>query len=238
MQPNIRKAASFGIKRSERAFTLIEVCLALAVSAIVLAAIGGVFFSGIRLRERTTAALDRAAPLQQALNLIRRDLQGALPPAGGTYSLAQDFRTEVLSAGLGQNDRLSFFTTTGVMKESVPWGDIQEVVYELHDSIQKTDNKGRDLVRTVYRDLLATGQPLPDEQWLMGNVQGLQFSCYDGFDWRDSWDTSLGDTNLPKAVRVRIQLSSENTDNRAEEPFELVVPVVVQSRTNATTTTQ
>jgi hypothetical protein len=37
-----------------------EVLLALAISAILLAAIGGIFFSAARLRERTTAMLDAA----------------------------------------------------------------------------------------------------------------------------------------------------------------------------------
>src|SRR5437879_6245089 len=64
------------------AFTLMEMLLALAVSAIVVAAIGGVFYSALRLRERTAAAVDQAAPLRQALAVIRRDLQGVLPPSG------------------------------------------------------------------------------------------------------------------------------------------------------------
>ena len=34
----------------------------------------------------------------------------------------------------------------------------------------------------------------------------LEFDCYDGSQWRNTWDTSAGDTNLPVAVRVRIQL--------------------------------
>src|SRR6266542_2408180 len=67
---------------STQAFTLIEITLALAVSAIVLAAIGGVFYSAVRLRERTMAMIEEAAPLQQAISFLRRDLKGAVPPGG------------------------------------------------------------------------------------------------------------------------------------------------------------
>src|SRR5438477_10836862 len=79
--------SAFGFRPSDflrrsRAFTLIEITLALAVSAIVLAAIGGVFFSAIRLRERTMAMMDAAAPLQQTVTFLRRDLKGAVPPGG------------------------------------------------------------------------------------------------------------------------------------------------------------
>ena len=66
-----------------------------------------------------------------------------------------------------------------------------------------------DLVRCVNRNLLATTTQTPEIQSLMGNVQTLQFDCYDGTQWRNTWDTSAGDTNLPVAVRVRIQLAAK-----------------------------
>jgi len=96
------------------AFTLMEVMLALMVSAIVLAAIGGVFYSAIRLRDRTAAMLDESTPLHQALSFLRRDLQGALPP-GGPYALVGDFKNEQLSGGIGQNFHIQFFTSTGMI---------------------------------------------------------------------------------------------------------------------------
>src|SRR5262245_62387354 len=79
--------------RSERphGFTLMEVLLALAVSAVILSAIGGVFFSALRLRDRTTAMLDDAAPVQRTVSTIRRDLQGAAAPNGDLTGL---FRSE------------------------------------------------------------------------------------------------------------------------------------------------
>jgi len=40
------------------------------------------------------------------------------------------------------------------------------------------------------------------------------------------------------AVRVRIQLATDDaTDLRSREPFELIVPLGIQSRTNAAQTT-
>ena len=63
-----------------RAFTLIEMILAVGVSAIVLVAINAVLFSGLHLREVTQAAVDEATPVDQALTILRRDLQCAVPP--------------------------------------------------------------------------------------------------------------------------------------------------------------
>jgi type II secretion system protein J len=223
---------------ADSAFTLIEVMLALAISAIILAAIGGVFYSAIRLRDRTTAALDEAAPLHQAMSIMRRDFAGAIPP-GSTYPLAGDFKCGSLGAGNGgSSGEIQVFTTTGVINDRVPWGDIQEVFYELREPTSGSrNNTGRDLIRTVTRNLLATGTAESDEQWILGNVQSLQFSCFDGQNWRDNWDTSAGDTNLPAAVKIRVLTSTDSSvDLRSMQPFELVVPVLSVTHTNGTST--
>jgi len=219
---------------NECGFTLMEVMLALMVSAIVLAGVGGVFYSAIRLRDRTAAMLDESTPLHQALTFLRRDLQGALP-SGGLYALVGDFKNEQLGGGIGQNYHLQFFTSTGTINDNTPWGEVQEVSYELRDPVARTSGTGRELIRSVNRNLLATGMQEQNDQFLLGNVQSLEFACYDGSDWRESWDTSLSDTNLPSAIRVRIQLASTGV---SQQPFEMIVPLVCQSRTNQTQITQ
>src|SRR5580765_4666217 len=134
--------------RSRAAFTLMEVMLALTVSAIVLAAIGGVFFAALRLRDRTAAALDETAPVYQTLSIIRRDFQGALPPGSGLLPTAGDFKTDP-----DNESRIQFFTTTGTLTEDDPWGDVQEIIYDLRDSADKRQS-GKDLYRTVSRNVL------------------------------------------------------------------------------------
>jgi prepilin-type N-terminal cleavage/methylation domain-containing protein len=214
------------------AFTLLEMMLALAVSAIVLAGIGGVLFSAIRLRERTTALVDESVPLYRAISYLRRDLQGVLPPGG---VMAGEFRVGGLNSGVGPSIGIQFTTTTGVLKDDLPWGDVQEVTYELRDPVVRTNGAGKDLIRTISRNLLSTTTLDYNEQWLLGNVESLQFSCYDGYNWRELWDTSLTETNVPTAVRVQIQMvADESVDVRNRQPFELLVPITIQSRSNQT----
>jgi len=208
--------------------------LAMAVSAIVLAAIGGVFFSALRLRERTTSLLDESVPLYRAVGFLRRDLQGALPPDG---AMVGDFKVGAIDSGIGQSVGLQFTTTTGIISDGGPWGDLQEVTYELRDPAVRTGNGGRELVRSVSRNLLSTGLLDYKEQPLLSNVENIEYACYDGINWRDLWDTSLTDTNLPTAVRLRIYtVPDENVDIRNRQPIELIVPLITQSRTNLTTT--
>jgi type II secretory pathway component PulJ len=206
--------------------------LALAVSAIVLAGIGGVLFSAIRLRERTAALVDESVPLYRAIGFLRRDLQGVLPPGG---VMAGDFRVGSLNSANGQNVGIQFTTTTGVLKDELPWGEVQEVTYELRDPVVRTNGAGKDLIRTISRNLLSTTVLDYNEQWLLGNVESIQFTCFDGLNWRELWDTSLTETNVPIAVRVQIQMvADESVDVRNRQPMELLVPITIQSRTNQT----
>jgi type II secretory pathway component PulJ len=205
-----------------------EMLLALAVSAIVLAGMGGVFFSALRLRERAAAMLDDARPLHHAITSLRRDLKGALPPGG---LLAAGFRCGAVSAALGQSLGIQFATTTGLIQDQSPWSEVQEVTYELRVPGAGGTKQGKDLIRTTTRNLLSTTTLDYHEEWLLGGVERLEFECYDGWQWREYWDTSLGDTNLPVAVRVRLQMAvDDQVDIRTVQPFEMVIPLVTQSQ--------
>ena len=229
--------SDFGLRISDfgRAFTLIEVLLSVSIFAIVLIAMNTVFYSAMRLRATTSRVVDEAAPLNQALTLLRRDLQGAVPPGSSSVTLAGDFKSGAISSsmGVGQYNGIEFYTSTGRLTADAPWADIQKVSYQLKDSLNRNGSRGKDLVRVATRNLLATMNQDANERWLMGGIESVQFECFNGADWRDSWDTSLGDTNLPLAVRVNIVLAKENGGSvQRGQPLEMVVPLVSQTRTN------
>jgi hypothetical protein len=98
-------------------------------------------------------------------------------------------------------------------------------------------NGSRDLYRSITRNLLTTGTPDVEDQLLLSGVADLHFSCYDGSQWQDTWDTSDTSgvsTNLPLAVRVRIQLGG--VEKLSPNPIEVLVPIDSQSRTNSNQT--
>ena len=66
----------------EAALTILSVLIAVAIFAIVLAAINTVFYSALRLRNRSAAAFDEALPVQQAVAIIKRDLAAKIRPLG------------------------------------------------------------------------------------------------------------------------------------------------------------
>ena len=88
------------------------------------------------------------------------------------------------------------------------------------------------------RNLLTLTTPDVEDQLMLSGVASIKFSCYDGAQWQDTWDTTgltSTNTNLPLAVRVDIQMAGNNAN---AQPIEMVVPIDSQSRTNTVLTTQ
>jgi type II secretion system protein J len=213
-----------------RAFTLIEVLLAVTIFAIVLAAINGVFYGAMRLRTKTTAAIEESLPLQQVLAILKRDLQGIVPPAG---TLSGTLKSGTATSSMDQQGGTEIYTCTGVIDDTSPWASVQKVSYALRTATQSS-RSGKDLVRLVTRNLLPTAQEEVEEQWLMTDVEQIQFYFYDGSAWRNSWDSTAETTVLPKAIKVQIDLAPKDTEPRRQAPIQLVVPVTVQANTNQT----
>jgi type II secretion system protein J len=218
------------------AFTLMEMILAIGISAIVLITICSVFFAAIRLRDATQNLVDSETPVDQALVVMERDLECAMTPTNGTTKiLSGDFRIgNLTSVGISQPVSIEMFTATGNLTDSKPWGDIQRVTYELRDPVNPT-GPGKDLIRTVTRNLMPVATPDAEDQWMVSGVQSITFSGFDGTQWWNTWDTTgvtSVNTNLPIAVKVDIQFTGNGT-----APIEFVVPVDSVTRTNRTATT-
>jgi type II secretion system protein J len=217
---------------NRHAFTLIEMILAIGVAAIVLIAINAVLFAALRLHQATADMVDAASPVDQTVTFLRRDLQCCVTPTNGTTKvLSGDFRVgNVTSLGVAEPVAIEMFTATGALSENAPWADIQRVTYELKPPADPTAT-GQDLIRSVTRNLLATSTPAVDDQLMLSGVASIKFSCYDGAQWQDTWDTTGAtsvNTNLPLAVRVDIQMSGNNN----AQPVEILVPIDSQTRTN------
>jgi type II secretion system protein J len=221
------------------AFTLLELLLAIAIFGVILGAINSVFYGAVRLRNKTTQMIEQAVPMQKTLTLMKKDLRGIVVPGGPMGGSLQT--TMVLSGNtMGQQGGTVFYTCTGILDDDTPYGDVQKVSY----SLRRPDNTqavGQDLVRIVSRNLLADTQELVNEQWLMGGVENLQLTYFDGNIWRDVWDSTTPDintgltNNLPKAVKVQLQMASAYGEER-KTPVEMVIPVMVEGRTNAVQT--
>jgi general secretion pathway protein J len=230
-------------------FTLLEVLLAVSIFSIVLLAIHLVFYGAVRLRNKTAAEIEGALPLQQTFTLLRRDLSNLVLPGGILLGALQTTPTTGLQLGqtgpaplatlagdLPGQSSPDFYTTTAAIDDAYPWGEVQRVSYFLADSTNQTI--GRDLFRSVTRNLLPTLEEQPEEQWLMAGVESIFFYYYDGQRWADTWDSATQTNQLPGAIKVAIQLASTetvlSTGLSSRAPIELVVPILVRAGTNQT----
>ena len=238
--PFVIRHSSFVIP--QRGFTLLEILLAVLVFSIVLAAIHTVFFSAFKLRNKTSEAIERSLPLQQTLAIIKRDLANLVPPGGPLSGALQS--TPTTSTGSGMSGSLSrqngpqFYTAVGIVDDNAPWGETERVSYHLATATNNTP--GMDLYRSVARNLLPLIQDETADQFLMSGVESLAFQYYDGNAWKDTWDSTQADTttgltnNLPRAIKLELQLYNENHSYGTPAPVQLVVPVMVLARTNVT----
>ena len=224
----------FQWQRPDGGFTLIEVLLSVAIFAIVLAAINTVFFGALRLRNKTFDSFNSVLPQQQAVGTIKRDLLGIMLP-GGTNMLAGLFQTLLTSINsatesIGTRVSPDIYTSTSLYDELEPWGEVQKVAYFL---AQPTNNTpGKDLIRSITHNLLPVTTDEPVRQWLMSGVEKMVLQYHDGTSWMDNWDSTVA-TNLPKAIKVEITLVQEATQKSAPAPIQIIVPIMVQTSTNA-----
>lgn len=228
-------------RRRTQGFTLIEVIISISVAAIVLLVINATFFSALRLHDATHARIDEDLAQRRALGLIRRDLEGlVLPPSATstTTTLAGQFQTNVAGTTSldGTNaERVSpdLTTSCGRIDGWNAFSDLQRVAYFVTPEPNGENTKS--LVRVVTRNLLPVdSEPQDESQTLLTGLTDATMTYFDGTDWTDSWDSTETST-LPTAIKFSITLAPRGTTTSGANPMpiELIVPVLVATRTTA-----
>jgi type II secretion system protein J len=221
-----------GFRSPSRGFTLVELLIASIVGAIVLLAISGTYFDALRLHNTTNDQVDRNMALQRALGLVKGDLSGVLLPKGPlsgqfqstpTQSLTQDFTDTRVSPDL--------YTTSGVVDGWNPFSEAQVVAYFLAPATDGSNTKN--LIRAVTRNLLPAQVPTTDEKVLLTGVTDTEFDFYDGTEWTNTWDSTATNT-LPVALRFSLYLTDPSSGQAPPQPIQLVVPVLVMTKTSQT----
>ena len=220
------------MKRAQ-GFTLIEMILALAACAILLAAVYGVFSRAVHLRDNAMHRTRDVRVRARAMAMLRDDLRNALV-SGGTLAATLEGSTK--SHGGGFPGYLKFTATTAKDVDDQLGGDVQQIEYYIARDTEAADQKAGVLVRTINRDILnTTQQALPEERVLAG-VESMDVSFYSGTEWKTSWEVTSDSKTLPEAVRVSIQPIA-NEGARKPAPIEVLVPWTTQSAIETTTST-
>lgn len=202
-------------------FTLLELLLALATAAVVMAALLAAFSSSWRLQERGREWEEAAAPRRELRDRLRREFAAAVPPSG---VLAGPLVAVSDTSGGWRQDDIEWVAAVGARNPDDTWGDLARLHYYLAED---EATGGWNLVRTIEQNLLAVETEDPEEVILAIGIQGLQALWFDGEDWLDEWDSTLQDNQLPKAVHIRLDFAE--TDGRTPAPLEVIVPFVCRT---------
>ena len=196
----------------QRAFTLIEVLVAMAVFAVLAgfaySTLGQTLLSAEILNER----MDRLQALQRTMRLLTDDLQ-QLAPRPIRDELGDNLRP-ALDTGFQSGFALELTRSGWSNPIVLPRGTQQRAAYRIEDG---------ELIRFHWHALDRTLSNEPVSVTLLDGVEGLQFRFLVGNnDYTEEWPPlnlpgALGARQRPRAVEITLLLEEEGEIRRLIE---------------------
>lgn len=191
-----------------RAFTLMEVLLALVIVVGFVGAMFGLYWHGLDVRDQTHALLDEVTAQRLLLRQICGELETAMVYPFLQFGLSgQAEQAEWITCRLPGPG--AWIPADVMEAPRVPESDIQIVGYRLR---MGEDENGEPVVQGVERTLQTVLAPEITEEGegedsaavqvrlMTSQVRLLRFEYYDGTTWSEAWSQ----TDLPRAVKVTL----------------------------------
>ena len=218
----------FRKRLNQAGFTLMEVMFATMAFALILLVMQMTFSGALGLRNRMQKRVDQQAALTLAMSIMKRDLENMIVTGG---LMAEGIFCGEMGSPDMPNDQLEFYSTTAVVSDQLPWGDVQKVGYLLGvDPMQTvTTNLGQALMRMSRNALpLEANEEAPVETLMLDNVRSLQFEFFDGLEWLQTWDSTVNEPAVPLAVRAMVEVFTDNPNptGRQTRIWEVLVPIL------------
>jgi len=205
-----------------------EVMFATMAFALILLVMQMTFSGALGLRNRMQKRVDQQAALTLAMSIMKRDLENMIVTGG---LMAEGIFCGEMGSPDMPNDQLEFYSTTAVVSDQLPWGDVQKVGYLLGvDPMQTvTTNLGQALMRMSRNALpLEANEEAPVETLMLDNVRSLQFEFFDGLEWLQTWDSTVNEPVVPLVVRAMVEVFTDNPNptGRQTRIWEVLVPIL------------
>ena len=198
------------------AFTLLEMLLALALMSILAGSLYASLHIAFRSRDSALAAIEPLDKAAVALEMLREDIEAALPPNG---ILAAEFVGQDGQDDAGRDaDTLALYSSAGRCPPGQTASDVRRVEFSVESS---PDEQEGTLVRRVTSILLAPEVYEPEAEVLCRGVRAVQLRYFDGSAWQDNWDSvSLGNV-LPLAVEATLEVQRPRAGAAGTEGYRL-----------------
>lgn len=185
--------------RRQSGFTLLELLVAMSMVAVLSLSLYASLRIAFKAKESALRGIGPVRASGLAMDLVRQDLESALPPTG---LLAGAFLGDVD----GGNSFVEFYASgEGLnVEDFTGQGSVRKVELGV---TALPDGRNNVLVRRLTTNLLAPQVIEPEEEILCRGVRLFTLRYWDGLDWIDTWDsTTLGDV-LPGAVEVTLEIA-------------------------------
>jgi len=170
-------------------FTLLETLVALAVTAVILAALGEVVLRTATARTRATAAADRTGAGRTVLLRLAHEIEAAVPPVAPGTDAPERLVVDT-PADRGASSTLRFVTLGPPATPGA--SDLHALTYAREVDPQQPGTAA--LVRRAGSSAAA--------QTMLTGIRRFRVRCFDGGAWHDEWEREP----LPRAVEVEVDL--------------------------------
>ena len=205
----------------KRAFTLIEVILALAITVIIGGILAASLWATTKASRSAEAASNEFRQTMTTADILETELENCVPATG---QLEGPFE--------GLSDDVQFYTA-GPEPKAIVQGGVRGIEYT---AVAASGSTGQNLVRRVTSNLLAQVTLTPPDQVICQNVDTIEFWYYDGTDWQDSWDSTQLNNTLPMAIKFTLTLCLRSRGMRARSTTR-IVPLSCFNPSSSTTAT-
>jgi prepilin-type N-terminal cleavage/methylation domain-containing protein len=178
------------MSQNKRAFTLVEVLIALAILAMIVVSTFTIFRSASKSWQKGETRSERYQNARNAIYRISTEISQAV------------INSNPLCKFTGEKNRVSFISFVST----------ESGVFELSELEFWLDGAGRLLMRNDDVDPDYDFATYDHSDVLSENVSELEFSYFDGAVWTETWnsDQALG-VGLPKAVKVKIKVEDKKS---------------------------
>jgi prepilin-type N-terminal cleavage/methylation domain-containing protein len=187
------------MKRST-GFTMIELLLAMAITAVVMAAVGGILVSTLEADQRVADALAIEKQGYGTLSLIRRDLEACYSYALGVPAFEGD-------RGGASADTIKFVTAVeGDPDQTGRRPKLQKIAYKVQQD--QSGSQTVSLLRAADPYTKTADDPLGASTFALvaSGLKSIKFSYLDPTDhqWKD--DEWKQNDRVPLAVKISIEI--------------------------------
>ena len=186
--------------KTQKGFTLLEILVSVAITAIVFVLVYGSFSSSFTVSERISDRREFFRSARLTMNKVATEIEAAYwkEEMGETVFSGSPSFIDGYSRDSLMFTSLSHYRFERDTRES----DLNRLVFRLEEDIEE------DTVFFIHEEEFNLYSLTPNTvaSYRLGEgFKGLKFRYYDGEEWQDNWDASH-QRALPKAVEIEIIL--------------------------------